>query len=104
MAYGDFKDLRKGTASDKIIHDKAFDLAKNPKYDGCQRGLPSVVYNFFLLWVQINLLVTQEKKINFENQQLAEKLHIPITRKFKKRKVYSSFKDNIWGAYLPICN
>ena len=63
MAYGDFKDLRKGTASDKVIHDKAFDLAKNPEYDGCQRGLASVVYNFFLLWVQINLLVTQEKKL-----------------------------------------
>ena len=35
-----------------------------------------------------------------ENQQLANELHKPITRKFKKRKVYSSFKDNIWGVDL----
>ena len=33
-----------------------------------------------------------------ENQQLANELHKPIIRKFLKRKVYSSFKDNIWGA------
>ena len=36
-----------------------------------------------------------------ENQQLANELHKPIIRKFKKRKVYSSFKDNIWGVDLP---
>ena len=33
-----------------------------------------------------------------ENQQLANELHKPIIRKFKKRKVYSSFKDNIWDV------
>ena len=33
MAYGDFKDLAKRTASDKILRDKAFNIAKNPKYD-----------------------------------------------------------------------
>ena len=47
MAYGDFKDLKRGTASDKILRDKAFNIAKNPKYDGYQRGLASMVYNFF---------------------------------------------------------
>ena len=35
-----------------------------------------------------------------QNFQLAEELHKPIIRKFKKRKVYSGFKDNIWGADL----
>ena len=35
-----------------------------------------------------------------QNEQLAEKLHKPIIKKFKKRKVYSTFKDNIWGACL----
>ena len=35
-----------------------------------------------------------------QNEQLAEELHKPITRKFKKRKVYSTFKENVWGAYL----
>ena len=45
--YGDFKDLTRRTASDKILRDKAFNLAKNSKYDGYQRGLASIVYKFF---------------------------------------------------------
>ena len=44
MAYGDFKDLKRRAASDKILNDKAFNFAKNPKYDGYQRGLASMVY------------------------------------------------------------
>ena len=47
MAYGDFKDLARRTASDKVLRDKAFNIAKNPKYDGYQRGLTSMVYKFF---------------------------------------------------------
>ena len=47
MTYGDFKDLARRTASDKVLRDKAFNIAKNPKHDGCQRGISSVVYNFF---------------------------------------------------------
>ena len=47
MAYGDFKDLKRRTASDKILTDKAFNVAKNPKYDGYQRGIASMVYTFF---------------------------------------------------------
>ena len=47
MAYRDFKDLAKRTASDKVLRDKAFNIAKNPKYDGYQRGLASMVYKFF---------------------------------------------------------
>ena len=47
MAYGDFEDLARRTASDKILHDKAFNIAKNPKYDGCQSGLTSMAYKFF---------------------------------------------------------
>ena len=46
MAYGDFKDLARSTASDKILRDKAFNIPKNPKYDGYHRGLASMVYNF----------------------------------------------------------
>ena len=46
IAYGDFKDLKRRTFSDKILRDKAFNIAKNPKYDGFQRGLPFVVYKF----------------------------------------------------------
>ena len=47
MAYGDFKDLTRGTAYDKILCDKAFNIAKNPKYDGYQSGLASLLYNCF---------------------------------------------------------
>ena len=47
MAYGDFKDLARRTASDKVLKDKAFNIAENPKYDGHQRGLASMVYKFF---------------------------------------------------------
>ena len=47
MAYGDFKDLARKRASDKFLRDKAFNIAKNPKYYGYQRGLASMVYKFF---------------------------------------------------------
>ena len=46
MAYGDFKDLARRTASDKALRNKAFNIAKNPKYDGYQGGLASMVYKF----------------------------------------------------------
>ena len=47
MAYGRFKDLNRRTAADKALRDKAFNIATNPKYDGYQRGLASMVYKFF---------------------------------------------------------
>ena len=47
MTYGDFKDLAKRTASDKVFRDKAFNIAKSPKYDGYRRGLTPMVYKFF---------------------------------------------------------
>ena len=47
MNYGDFKDLARRTASDKVLRDKTFNVAKVPKYDGYQRDLASMVYNFF---------------------------------------------------------
>ena len=47
VAYGDFKYSAKRTASDKVLRDKTFNTAKTPKYDGYQRGLASMVYNFF---------------------------------------------------------
>ena len=48
MAYGDFKDLTRRTVSDKILWVKAFNIAKNPKYNGYQGGLLSMVYNFLI--------------------------------------------------------
>ena len=47
MAYRDFKDIKRRTDSDKILRDKAFNIAKTPKYDGYQRGLATMVYKFF---------------------------------------------------------
>ena len=47
MVYGDFKDLTRRTASDEILRDKAFGIAKNSKYDRYQRGLASMVYKIF---------------------------------------------------------
>ena len=47
MAYGDFKDLNRRTIADKVLRDKAFNIAKNTKYDGYQRGLASIVYKLF---------------------------------------------------------
>ena len=51
MVYGDFKDLNWRTASDKVLHDKAFNIAKNPKYDGYQCGLTSMVNIFFFFLI-----------------------------------------------------
>ena len=47
MAYGDFKDLARRTASDKVLNDKAFIISKNPKYDGYQRSLATIIYKLF---------------------------------------------------------
>ena len=47
MAYGDFEDLNRRTAAEKVLRNKAFNTSKNPKYDGYQRRLSSMVYNFF---------------------------------------------------------
>ena len=97
MTYGDFKDLKRRTFTDKIIRDKAFNVAKNPKYGRYQRGLASVVYKFFVKKSKGGGVVNNEIK---QNLQLAKELHKPIIRNFKKRTVYSGFKDNIWGVDL----
>ena len=94
MAYHKWKDLEKRTQSNQVLKDKGFAIANNPKYDGYQRGLASMVYKIF------------DKKskgsgIKFmPNQQLANELYKTIIKKFEKRKVYSSFKDNIWVVDL----
>ena len=92
-AYSDSKDLTKRTVADRILKNKAFDIAKDPKYDGYQRGLASIVYKFF-----DSKVCGSGAKLIPENKQLANELHKPIIRKIEKRKVYSTFKDNIWGG------
>ena len=104
MACGDFKDLTKTTVADKVLRDKAFKIASDQKYDGYQKGLASMVYKFFDKKSQGSgrplSSALQLANNNKENIQLADELHKPIIRKFKKRKVYSLFRDNIWGADL----
>ena len=93
MAYGKSKDLAK-TQSDKILRDKAFKIANDPKYDGYQRGLASMVYKFFDKTSSGSGVETEP------NYQLSNELYCQIIGKFKRRKVYSLFRDNIWGAGL----
>ena len=54
MAYGDFKDLLRRTASDKVLCGIAFNIAKNPKHDGCKRGLTLMVIFFLVEGLLIN--------------------------------------------------
>ena len=96
MAYGDFKDLARRKASDKFLRDKAFNIAKKPNHDRYHRGLASMIYKLFDKKSSGSGVNSKIK----QNQQLAEELHKPIIKKFKQRRVYSSFKDNIWGADL----
>ena len=95
MTYEDFKDLARRTAADKLLRGKALNIAKDPKYDGYQRGVASMVYTFFGKTTAGSGIKSMP-----QNEQLAEELHKSIIRKVKKRKVYSTFKDNIWGADL----
>ena len=95
-AYADHKDLINRTKADKVLRDKAYNIASNPKYDGYQRGLASMVYNFF----DKKLMGSGINTIKSSSSILADELHKPIIKKVKKRQVYSQFKDNIWGVDL----
>ena len=66
MAYGDFKDLTRRTASDKVLPDKAFHIAENPKYDRYQCGLASMVYQIF------DKITSGYVSENISNKELAE--------------------------------
>ena len=83
MAYGDFKDLKKRTFSDKVLRDKVFTIAKNPRYDGYQRGLASMVYKFFDKKSKGSGVANNMIK---QNLQLVKELHKPIVRNFKKEQ------------------
>ena len=91
-AYADHKNLINRTKADKVLRDKAYNIASNPKYDGYQRALASMVYKFF-----------DKKSMGSgiaSSSILADELHKPIIKRFEKRKIYSQFKDNIWGVVL----
>ena len=96
MAYGEFKDLNRRTAGDKVLRDKVFDIAKNPKYDGYQRGLALMVYEFF----DENISNGTVKTEVISSKELAEELQKPIIRKSEKRKVHLPFIVNVWSTDL----
>ena len=93
-AYVDDKDLINRTKSDKVLRDKAYNIASNLEYDGYQIGLASMVYKVFDKKSMGSGIAKPSSSI------LADELHKPVIKKFNKRKVYSQLKDNIWGVDL----
>ena len=77
MSYGKSKNLVKRIQSDKVLRNKAFKIASNPKYDGYQRGLAFMVYKFFYKKSSGSGIIA-----NKSNCELAEELHKPIIRTF----------------------
>ena len=82
MAYDKTKDIVKRIQSDKVLKHKAFEIASDPKYDGYQRGLASMVYKFFDKKSASLNKSSGSGIINKPNYQLANELHKPINRKF----------------------
>ena len=95
-AYGNFRDLKRRTASDKTLRDKAHNIAKNPKYGGYQRGLRSMVYKFFHKKSKGSGVTNNEIK---QNLQLAEELHNPIIRNIKKEQFIQDL-EIIFGVLI----
>ena len=99
MAYGDFKDLARGAASAEILIDKAFNIAKNLKYDGYQKGLASMVYKFFdekASGSGVSTHENDERPLDLAMQKVAEELHKPIIRKFQKEQFILDSKTIFW--------
>ena len=100
-AYADNKDLINRTKADKVLKDKAYNIASNPEYDGYQRGLASMVYKFFESKVASPAKNSMGSGfVKDSSLILVDELHKPVIKKFNKRKIYSKFKDNIWGVDL----
>ena len=89
-AYNKYKDLKDRTQSDVVLKNKAYKIAADPKYNGYERALASIVWKYF------NERSKKVIGLGIETKQLANELHKPIIRKFKRRKVYSSHRYNIW--------
>ena len=102
-AYEKYKDVENKLISDQKLRNSSYDIASNPKYDGYQRGLASMVYKFFASKVDPLDKKTMSGKGIKNNKILAEELHKPVIKKFNKRKVYSQFRDNIRGVDLATC-
>ena len=100
MAYGDFKGLTRITGSDKILNDNAFNIAKNLKYDGYQRGLALMVHKFF----DKNLLVVVLKMRIFQTKNLLKNYTNQLLEKIKNEKDTHLFQT-IFGVLISLmCN
>ena len=123
-AYAKYKDVENRLISDQKLRNSAYDIASNPKYDGYQRGLASMVYKLFdskvaplgkktmadkgnakhaakpssleRSFLECSSLERSSLERTENNKILAEELHKLVIKKFNKRKVYSQFRDNIW--------
>ena len=84
------EDSTKRAQLDKYLREKVFKIASDPKHDGYQKGLASLVYKFFDDKSSVSGVDAEP------NYQLVNELHREIIRKFKRQEVYSSFRDNIW--------
>ena len=87
-AYNKCKDSVNRKQSDIVLKNKALKIAIDPKVNGYQRSLETMIYKFFN---------KRMRGSGLENKQLAEELHQPIIKHFKRKKVYSSFKT-IYGV------
>ena len=96
--YAKYKYRLNRKQSDIVLTNKALKIGTDPRVNGYQRGLASMVYKFFNERTKGSGINLKANSLN--NEILAEKLHKSIIKNFKRRKVYSSFKDNIWGVDL----
>ena len=95
MAYGKYKDLTKRIQSYKVLRDKAFKTASNPKHNGYERSFASMFNKFFDKKTSSAAIKNEIKK----NPQLANEFHKPVTRKLKKEKCILLLKT-IFGVMI----
>ena len=92
-AYANHKDLISRTKADKVLRDKAYNIASNPKYDGYQRGLASMVYKFFdKKSVESGTAKPSSLERIASSSILADELHKPIIKNFEKEKYIRNLK------------
>ena len=96
-AYAKYKDVENRLISDQKLRNSAFDIASNPKHDGYQRDLASMVYKCLTRKLLHSTMSGMSGKGIKNNKILAEELHKPVIKNFNKRKVHSQYKDYIWG-------
>ena len=87
-AYADHKDLINRTKSDKVLRDKAYNIASNPEHDSYQRGLASMVYKFF----DRQSIGSGVKKLKNSSLILADELHKPVIKNLIKEKYIRNLK------------